>query len=168
MGKSAEHFESETCSRCGGTGRYSFNGQHSICYKCGGAKVTLTKAGREARAKWIMANVDEIPVADLRVGDIIRTGKVTEAELMNGGGGRDVLAKVTEIEVGDFGRGKTGDEEWVTFTHAVKTTADKSRLICRATDTVRRWTLRVELPPVMPMCTPRRPEMKAFVAGIAR
>lgn len=24
------------CGRCGGCGRYSFNGQHSICYGCGG------------------------------------------------------------------------------------------------------------------------------------
>ncbi len=25
-----------TCTRCGGCGRYSFNGTHSICYKCNG------------------------------------------------------------------------------------------------------------------------------------
>lgn len=42
------NFETETCSRCGGSGRYSFNGRHSICYKCAGPGVTYTKRGKAA------------------------------------------------------------------------------------------------------------------------
>ncbi len=32
------------CNRCGGTGRYSFNGSHSICYGCNGARFVSPKA----------------------------------------------------------------------------------------------------------------------------
>lgn len=42
-------YKYETCSRCNGTGRYSFNGKHSICYKCNGTKETITYAASRAR-----------------------------------------------------------------------------------------------------------------------
>lgn len=165
MGTTAAHFESEPCSRCGGSGQHSFNGSHSICYKCGGAKLTLTKAGIAARGAWLAANIDEIPVADLRVGDTIRTSTATLSELIAGSGGRDILAKVTAIEVGDFGRSKTGDADWITFTHSVQINKDASRRTYTADQMVKRWILRLALPPEMEPGTPRRAEMKAYAAS---
>lgn len=52
----------ETCSRCSGGGRYSFNGSHSICYKCGGPgyvaqpfNARTLKAATEARDSGTLA-----------------------------------------------------------------------------------------------------------------
>lgn len=44
-------FETEPCSRCGGTGQFSFNGEHSRCYKCDGKNGcrAYTKRGRAAK-----------------------------------------------------------------------------------------------------------------------
>ncbi|MFD9205921.1 hypothetical protein ACFVZM_06535 [Streptomyces sioyaensis] len=43
-------FETENCSRCDGTGRYSYNPMHGrMCFKCKGAKRTLTQRGQAAR-----------------------------------------------------------------------------------------------------------------------
>ena len=47
-----EPFESETCSRCGGTGNYSYCQTYgTTCFKCRGAKTVLTKRGAEAQ-RW--------------------------------------------------------------------------------------------------------------------
>ena len=46
----ATGFETQTCSRCGGCGRYSFNQMHrDMCYGCSGGGVTFTKRGAVAR-----------------------------------------------------------------------------------------------------------------------
>lgn len=43
-------FEIDTCSRCGGSGRHSFNQiDGDRCYGCGGSGVKATKRGRAAR-----------------------------------------------------------------------------------------------------------------------
>jgi hypothetical protein len=43
-------FETEPCSRCGGTGRFSFCERfRDVCFRCGGNCVTLTKRGSVAR-----------------------------------------------------------------------------------------------------------------------
>lgn len=44
-------YETETCSRCGGTGHYSYNQiDGTRCFKCSGAKNVYTKRGTAARA----------------------------------------------------------------------------------------------------------------------
>jgi DnaJ-class molecular chaperone len=48
------------CSRCGGSGHYSFNGQHSICYRCNGDKVD--------------------PVSDKNISSVIAAAKRANAE----------------------------------------------------------------------------------------
>lgn len=46
----ATRFETETCSRCGGTGHYSYNSfSGTRCFKCGGTKIVFTKRGAVAR-----------------------------------------------------------------------------------------------------------------------
>lgn len=46
-------FETEACTRCDGTGRYSFNMMHgTMCFKCKGSKSSLTGRGRAAKASF--------------------------------------------------------------------------------------------------------------------
>lgn len=46
-------FETESCSRCGGSGQYSFCTMYgSTCFKCGGSKRQYTRAGKVAMAAW--------------------------------------------------------------------------------------------------------------------
>ena len=45
------NFERETCTRCGGTGKYSFNLKDGdMCYGCKGTGMKLTKRGAAAAA----------------------------------------------------------------------------------------------------------------------
>jgi len=60
-------FEIETCSRCGGSGQYSYNQMTgSRCFKCHGLKHTLTKRGSAARDFFV--NSQYKAVTDLKVG----------------------------------------------------------------------------------------------------
>lgn len=69
-------FEKETCGRCGGCGRYSYNQMHgSTCYGCGGTGERLTKRGTAARLHYLASCT--IPARDLVVGDMIDFGGVT-------------------------------------------------------------------------------------------
>jgi hypothetical protein len=44
-------YETETCTHCGGTGRFSYNAMHGDrCFKCGGSGKQRTKRGAAARA----------------------------------------------------------------------------------------------------------------------
>jgi len=65
-------FESETCGRCGGSGKFSFNLMHGDrCYGCSGTGAKLTKRGAAARAFY----EDSLrrPVSDIKVGDQVWT-----------------------------------------------------------------------------------------------
>lgn len=62
-------FESATCSRCGGSGKFSFNMIHGdMCYGCRGAGEVLTKRGEAAQDYFDAAlkqRADEFVVGDL-------------------------------------------------------------------------------------------------------
>lgn len=61
-------FENETCTRCGGTGHYSWCATHGTrCFKCGGDGATLTKRGRAAQ--YYLDASRRVPLAALKVGD---------------------------------------------------------------------------------------------------
>lgn len=64
-------FETEVCSRCNGTGRHSFNGEHSICYKCDGKNdgKALTKRGAAAKAYYLAKF--QVAASTVVVGDLI-------------------------------------------------------------------------------------------------
>lgn len=65
------NFESACCTRCGGTGHYSFCTMYgTTCFKCGGAKRQLTKRGQVA-ANWERAQLKK-PVHALQVGDKVK------------------------------------------------------------------------------------------------
>lgn len=62
--------ETETCSRCGGSGHYSYCQRFgTVCFKCGGRKVTLTKRGAEA-ARYLR-ELRSKRAADVKPGDRI-------------------------------------------------------------------------------------------------
>lgn len=66
-------FESETCSRCGGSGNYSYCEMYgTTCFKCGGSGRMLTVRGRAAVA-WQRAR-RTIKVADVQPGMRVRSG----------------------------------------------------------------------------------------------
>lgn len=76
-------FEEQTCSRCRGTGKYSFNmTDGDRCYGCGGIGVQLTKRGKAAQAFY--RNSLMVPVSSLVPGDVIRTDGITRGGAMFG------------------------------------------------------------------------------------
>lgn len=64
-------FEKETCTRCGGSGNFSWCQSHgSRCFKCGGKGETLTKRGAAASA--FLKRLLERPITTIKVGDRVR------------------------------------------------------------------------------------------------
>ena len=66
-----ELFETRTCKRCGGCGKFSFNLMHGdICYGCGGTGWQYTPKGKrqlntyQARGK--------TPASEIKIGDLIK------------------------------------------------------------------------------------------------
>lgn len=75
VGKSG--FEIETCGRCGGSGKYSFNLMDGDrCYGCGGSGVRRTKRGKAAYEFWQQSL--RRPNTEIAVGDFILSGKGIE------------------------------------------------------------------------------------------
>lgn len=62
--------EVEVCSRCGGTGHYSYCSMYgTTCFRCHGKKQTLTKRG--AVAQNYLTELRSKPASELKVGDRI-------------------------------------------------------------------------------------------------
>jgi len=63
-------FETESCSRCGGSGKYSWCQAHlDVCFKCGGRGIVLTKRGRVAQDFFRDSML--IPVSEVKAGDVV-------------------------------------------------------------------------------------------------
>lgn len=63
-------FEKETCTRCGGSGNYSWNAvSGSRCFRCHGSGETYTRRGGAARA-FFLASLEK-PVGEIQVGDSV-------------------------------------------------------------------------------------------------
>lgn len=71
-------YDKETCGRCGGTGEYSYCQTYGRrCFKCGGQKMQLTRAGKKAKA---VAEAWKAEHAVIRAGDVtVGTVIVNEA-----------------------------------------------------------------------------------------
>jgi len=66
-------FERQTCNRCGGSGRYSYNAIHGdMCYGCSGKGTYLTPAGRKAYDAWLAIARPTVTVSELRPGQKLR------------------------------------------------------------------------------------------------
>ena len=89
----ARRFETETCSRCGGSGHYSYcQAYGTTCFRCSGRKQTYTKRGAAALAFY--ESLCKVRADSLKIGDVIRCGGVT-----NGGTPFDFFATVTGVGV---------------------------------------------------------------------
>ena len=65
--------ETITCSRCLGSGHYSYNAMTGTrCFKCNGKKVVLTKRGSLTNQFVKSIRATEVPVSDLKVEDAIK------------------------------------------------------------------------------------------------
>lgn len=116
-------FESEICSRCAGSGEYSYCETHGrACFKCGGKKEQLTKRGAMAQALFreiLTRRIDELKIGDVVEcrqptpgGGLFRgAGTVVELDLtpkLSGwrevGGVRSDVFNVSYVTEGKFGR----------------------------------------------------------------
>jgi ribosomal protein L40E len=86
----AKIFENVVCSRCGGTGHYSYNQvDGSKCFKCHGSKTKLTPRGEAAQNYY--NELITIKASSVEVGDKIipmsfeRAGEVTEIHIDSSG-----------------------------------------------------------------------------------
>lgn len=71
--KSLHPLESTPCTRCGGSGSYSFCTAHgSRCFKCGGKKIVLTKRGAIARDYITSLRVEIKAAKELVLGDVVK------------------------------------------------------------------------------------------------
>jgi DnaJ-class molecular chaperone len=65
--------ETTTCTRCCGTGQYSWCSAHgSRCFKCGGSGKALTKRGAATNAFIKSLRSTETIVSELKVGDYVK------------------------------------------------------------------------------------------------
>lgn len=66
-------FEKETCTRCGGTGRYPSACYNGVCLGCTGTGKKLTRRGAAA-LKAYNAVMDEMkkPASEVKVGDLVK------------------------------------------------------------------------------------------------
>ncbi|MFP3709693.1 hypothetical protein SB783_37400 [Paraburkholderia sp. SIMBA_009] len=70
--------ETVTCSRCGGTGKFSYNAMDGDrCYGCHGAGKKYTKRGAVAAA--YLKSLRQVHAADVKPGDSIRVAGVVGA-----------------------------------------------------------------------------------------
>jgi hypothetical protein len=64
-------FETQACTRCGGSGNYSYCQMHgTVCFQCGGSKVQLTKRGHAAQVFY--NNLLTKPASEFKVGESYR------------------------------------------------------------------------------------------------
>jgi len=99
MGTTADTLKYDTteCTRCGGSGRYSFNMRDGdTCWGCGGTGKQRTAKGEQQRDLYLAAL--ETPVEDVQVG-----WKVFAAR----SGGGNAWQRVTEIRRGTLDDGGT-------------------------------------------------------------
>lgn len=70
MEKPAPTFEHVVCTRCGGSGKFSYNLMHGDrCYGCGGSGYKLTKRGQAAQN--YLNGLRNRPASEIKVGDTI-------------------------------------------------------------------------------------------------
>jgi hypothetical protein len=90
-------FESETCSRCDGSGQYSYCQSYgTTCFRCRGQKETLTKRGTAAQS--LFTRLLSKSVSQLAVGD-----KFKDLLMTNGGNFGYSWLKVQSIHVNEDG-----------------------------------------------------------------
>lgn len=79
--KSKEGLEIKVCSRCGGSGKFSFNLMHgSRCYGCGGTGYQYTPKGKAAKA--FLESLMQVPTSSLQPGDLVKANGLSGRKFM--------------------------------------------------------------------------------------
>lgn len=69
--KPSTNFEHEVCSRCGGTGEFSYNPRdNKRCLRCNGSGWVLTKRGGAAQAYF--TRLLSKPASEVAIGDMVK------------------------------------------------------------------------------------------------
>lgn len=100
-------FETGTCTRCMGSGEYSFNALDGTrCYGCGGSGVKLTRAGRAAKVRFekLLNERMRKSVTEVKAGDTTRHS-----------GPRAAWRKVIEV-----GTNSTGTQLRIEYTKIIR------------------------------------------------
>ena len=123
-------YETETCSRCSGSGRYSYNQMTgSRCFKCHGQTTVYTKRGLAARK--FADELRELPVTDIKIGDRIYWGRK----------GALTATAISEPFNSGFGVSKDGGETFVYENECVNITGQSLTQRFNVNTSVRRgWT----------------------------
>lgn len=123
------YFETQTCSRCGGTGRMPYSAYGGVCFKCNGQTKTFTRAGLAARKAFFAARAAACETASV-------TGLTAGQKVSFDGGERwrTVVADVDPTrECGSAGIG----EDKVAL---IRVETQKVNHLVKRTDTVLLWT----------------------------
>lgn len=98
-----ELLEGQSCWRCGGTGRYSFNMKDKdVCYGCGGSGHNLTTVGRHAYDAYRKARIETVPIDSIKKGDVVEWDELMIEACTT----RTVISRITSKRT-DKKRGKT-------------------------------------------------------------
>lgn len=74
------HYQTTECSRCLGSGEYSYNPiDGKRCYGCGGTGKALTRDAKKAKAKIdaLKAEMLTTPIEAVKVGDVVKYANTT-------------------------------------------------------------------------------------------
>ncbi|NLP65551.1 hypothetical protein [Paraburkholderia sacchari] len=83
-----DQLETMTCSRCGGSGHFSYNQIHGTrCYGCNGTGKKYTKRG--AAAAKFLSDLRSIPAEQFKVGDLILYQGISHSKFV----------RITSVEV---------------------------------------------------------------------
>jgi hypothetical protein len=89
-------FETIECSRCRGSGKYSFCEEYrDVCFKCSGNGVVLSTRGLMAQK--LFTELCSIQFKDVVVGDLVRVGGITSNMKQY-----SYIAKVVEINTSPY------------------------------------------------------------------
>ena len=104
-------FENTSCSRCGGSGRYSYCQMYGDrCFKCGGSGVQLTKRGAEAQRYY--RELLTVPARDVQLFDIVESPSMFDG---------NSKARVIDLPFCDPAQVSTSTTNGVTTTHQMVT-----------------------------------------------
>ncbi len=71
-------FPITTCTRCGGTGEYSYNQRFgTVCFKCQGTRLMVAKHAQEAWSSYLdfVENRKRVTVQNMQIGDLVAHNK---------------------------------------------------------------------------------------------
>lgn len=133
-------FQTDNCSRCGGSGRMPYAAYGGVCFKCNGHGQTLTRAGQAARKTFMETRDQNSPrkkVSELEPGDkfmaydrkfrtvvsIKDTGHTMSSTTGSGATAVTTTHAQFTVETQRMSIGMSGDQEVMLFSQEAQRTA---------------------------------------------